>query len=84
MDSAVPIEEFFASIERAAQIRKWEEPYHIRIAVLKFTDAARLFYNGCPELQDRNLMWHMFKSVLSQRFKDTHTDQLHFMQLQKI
>ena len=24
----------------------------------------------------------MFKSVLSQRFKDTHTDQQHFMQLQ--
>jgi len=47
---AVPIEEFLASIEGAAQKGKWEEPDQIRIAVLKLTDAARLFYNGCPEL----------------------------------
>jgi len=73
LDSAVPIEEFFASIKGAAQTGKWEKPDQVRIAVLKLTDAARLFYNGCPELHERNVTWHMFKSVLSQRFKDTHT-----------
>jgi len=86
LDSAVAIEEFFAGIEGAAQIGKWEEPDQIRIAVLKLTDAARLFYNGCPELHESNVTWHMFKSVFSQRFKDTHThthtDQHHFVQLQ--
>ena len=65
LDSAVPIEEFFASIEGAAQIGKWEEPDQIRIAVLKLTDAARLFYNRCPELHERNATWHMFRSVFS-------------------
>ena len=50
LDSGVPIEEFFFSIEGAAYIGKWEESDQIRIAVLKLTDAARLFYNGYPEL----------------------------------
>ena len=59
-----------------------EESDQIRIAVLKLTDAARLFYNGCPELHEKNVMWQMFKSVFSQRFKDTHTDQRDFVRLQ--
>jgi len=45
-NSEVPIEEFVTSIEGASYIRKWEESDQIRIAVLKRTDAARLFYNG--------------------------------------
>ena len=40
----------FFSIEGAAYIGKWEESDQIRIAVLKLTDAARLFYSGYPEL----------------------------------
>jgi len=71
LNSAVPIEECFASIEGAAHIGKWEEPDHIRIAVLKLTDAARLFYNGCPELHE-DVKWQRFKNVISQRFKNTH------------
>jgi len=82
LDSAVPIEEFFASIEGAAQIGNWEEADQIRIAVLKLTEAARLFYNGCPELHVKDVTWKTFKGVFSQRFRDTHTDQHNFMQLQ--
>jgi hypothetical protein len=82
LDPAIPIEEFFASIAGAAQIGKWEEPDQVRIAVLKLTNAARLFYNGCLELHEKDVTWQMFKSVFSQRFKDTHTDQYHFIQLQ--
>ena len=82
MDSAVPIEEFFASIEGAAHIGKWEESDQIRITVLKLADAARLFYNGYPELHEKNVKWQMFKCVFSQSFKDTNTDEHHFMQLQ--
>jgi len=84
LDSGVPIEEFFTSIEGAAYIGKWEESDQIRIAVLKLTDAARLFYNGCPELHAKNVTWQMFKSVFSQRFKDTQTDQHNFMRLQTV
>ena len=84
LDSAVPIEEFFASIEGAAQKGNWEESDQIRIAVPKLTDAARLFYNGCPKLNRKDASWEMFKGVFSQRFRDTHTDQHHFMQLQTV
>jgi len=82
LDSEVPIYEFFTSIEGAAYIGKGEESAQIRIAVLKLTDAARLFYNGCPELHEKNATWQMFKSVFSKRFRDTHTDQHNFMRLQ--
>ena len=40
--------------------------------MLEFTDAARLFYNGCPELHEKDVSWQMFKGVFSQRFRDTH------------
>jgi hypothetical protein len=82
LDSAVPFEEFFASIEGAAQIGKWEEPDQFRITVLKLTHAARLVHNGCPKLHEKDVTWQTFKSVFSQRCKGTHTDQYHFMQLQ--
>jgi hypothetical protein len=82
LDSGVPIEEFFASIEGAAQFGHWEEADQIRIAVLKLTEAARLFYNGCSELHVKDVSWQTFKCVFSQRFRDTHTDQHNFMQLQ--
>jgi len=82
LDSGVPIEEFLTSIEGVSYIGKWEESDQIRIAVLKLSDAARLFYNGCPELHEKNVTWQMFNNVFSQRFKDTHTDQHNFMRLQ--
>jgi hypothetical protein len=49
-ETAVPLDEFFASIDGAAQIGRWEMSDCVRIAVLKLTDAARSIYNGCPEL----------------------------------
>jgi len=82
LDSEVHIDEFFTSIEGAAYIGKWEESDQIRIAVLKLTDAARLFYNGCPELHEKNVTSQMFKSVFSKRFRDTHTDQQNFVRPQ--
>jgi hypothetical protein len=43
----------FSIIELASKIGKWEKPDQVRIAVLKLTDAATLFYNRCPELTRR-------------------------------
>ena len=80
-ETAFPLDEFFASIDGAAQIRR-EQSDCVRIAVLKLTDAARSFYNGCPELHTEDVTWHRFKSVFNQRFKDVHSDQYHFMKLQ--
>ena len=41
-----------------------------------------MFYNGCPKLHVHAVTWDSFKNVLSQRFKDTHSEQFHYMQLQ--
>ena len=51
LESAVPLEEFFTIIEGSAQKGRWEQADKLRIAVLKLTDSAKMFYNGCPELQ---------------------------------
>jgi len=80
--SGVPIEEFISSVEGTAYIEKWEESDKISIAVLKIMDAARLFYNGCPVLHEKDVNWQIFKSVFGQRFKNTHTDQHNFVRLQ--
>ena len=62
-ETAVPLDEFFASIDGAAQIGRWEQSDCVRIAVLIVTDAARAFYNGCPELHTEDVTWQRFKSV---------------------
>ena len=82
LESGVPLEELFSSSEGSALIGHWEQSDKIRIAALKLTGAAKLFYNGCPELHAEDVTWSGFKSALTQRFRDTHSDQVHFMQLQ--
>jgi len=56
LESRVPLEEFLSSIEGAAQIGRWEQSDKIRIAVLKLTGAAELFYMGVPSSTPRT--WH--------------------------
>ena len=73
----------FSSIEGSAEIGRWQRSDKIRIEALKLTGAARIFYNGCPELHTEDVTWDSFKNALSQRFKDTHSDQFHFMQLDR-
>jgi hypothetical protein len=82
LEAGVPLEGFFSSTEGSAQIECWEQSDKIRIAVLKLTGAAKLFYNRCPELHTEDVNWDKFKDAFNQRFKDTHSDQFHFMQLQ--
>jgi hypothetical protein len=44
--------------------------------MLKLTDSAKQFYNGCSELNLADVTWHKFKSVLgagSETFKLTST-----------
>jgi hypothetical protein len=76
-EAAVSLEEFISSIELAAKIGRWQDRDNFKIAVLKLTDSAKLFYQGCAEL-------HMqaFKEMFRQRYKDVRTDQYHFMKLQ--
>jgi hypothetical protein len=81
LEAGVPLEKFFSSKEGSTQIGCWEQSDKIRIAVLKLTGAAKLFYNGCPVLHT-DVTWDKFKDAFNQRFKDAHSDQFHFMQLQ--
>jgi len=54
----------------------------IRIAAMKLTDAARVFYNATLELHDKDITSKAFKSVFYNRFRDVRTDQFHFTHLQ--
>jgi hypothetical protein len=45
-DSAVTIEEFFASVESAARIGRWQENDMREIAALKLAGSAKMFYQG--------------------------------------
>ena len=81
-ETAVPLEEFFSSLEGAARIGRWQESDKLQVAILKLTDSARLFYSGCPELHTEDATWQKFKGAFRKRFKDAHTDQYHFTNLQ--
>jgi len=53
----------------------------LRIATLRLTDAAKMFYNGFTELHEENANWEDYKSAFRWRFRDIHSDQYHFMKL---
>jgi hypothetical protein len=76
LETTVPLREFFSSIEGSAQIGRWEDSDKIRIAVLKFTGAVKIFYNRCPELHAEDVTWDAFKNAFSKRFRDVHSDLL--------
>jgi len=38
---------FLTSIEAASRIARWQDTDNFEIAVLKLTDSAKLFYQGC-------------------------------------
>jgi hypothetical protein len=81
-ESAVPLEEFFSTIESSAWIGKWHELDKLEVAILRLKDAAKIFYNGCSELHSEGVTWQKFKDAFRNRFKDVHTDQFHFTNLQ--
>jgi len=81
-DASVTLEEFFSSIESAAKIEHWSDPDKWVIAVLKLTDSAKLFYQGCTELHAESTTWESFKDAFRRRYEDVHTDQYHFTKLQ--
>ena len=84
IESAVPLEEFFASIEGSAQIGRWEQADKLWIAVLKLTDSAKMFYNRCPEFHGENANWEEFKIAFWKRFRDVHSEQYNFMKMQTV
>ena len=80
-ETGIPLEEFLSLIESSARIGLWEDGDKLQIAALRLTDVARQFYNGCLELHSPGATWQKFKDEFRRRFRDTHTDQYHFMKL---
>jgi hypothetical protein len=80
-ESSVSLEEFFASIESASRIGKWAGRDNFEIAVLKLTDSAKHFYQGCPELQKTEATRQNFKDTFRQKYKDVCTDKYRYMML---
>ena len=81
-DDTVTIEEFLESIKAAAKIGRWNENDRREVEVLSLTGSAKLFYKCCDELHEEGATWETFKEAFGQRYRDIHTDQFHFTQLQ--
>jgi hypothetical protein len=81
-DKAVPLHEFFEFLESTARVGNWAQEDLIRIAALRLTDVARIFYNGALELHGSDVTWTTFKNAFYQKFRDVRTDHFHFTQLQ--
>ena len=80
-ETALPINEFFDTIEGSAAIGNWTEANQKQVCALKLTDAARAFYSATPELRDPAIIWQDFKARFLQRFRDVRPVQYHFGQL---
>ena len=61
---------------------RWQDRDNFEIAVLKLTDSAKMFYEGCAELHAQDASWKTFKRVFRQRYRDVHNDQYHYIRLQ--
>jgi hypothetical protein len=81
-DKAVPLHEFFETIESTGRFGNWIQEDMVRIATLKLTNVARAFYNGTLELHDQRITWAAYKTGFQNRFRDVPTEQFHFSQLQ--
>jgi hypothetical protein len=52
------------------------------MAIRKLSDVAKRFYNGYLQLHSADVTRQKFKTVFKHRFRDIHTDQYHFIELQ--
>ena len=76
------IEEFLERIEAAANMGRWNENDQREVAVLRLLCSAKLFYNGCDKLHEKEANWETFKEAFRPRYREIHKDQYHFTQLQ--
>jgi len=81
-ETGIPLEEFPSSIESYHRMGLWQDADKLEIVILRLSDVAEQFCNGCLELHVPGVTWQKFKDVFRHRFRDTHTDQYHFMRLQ--
>ena len=79
-EDARPLEEFVASIYRAALLEIWQDTDCMNIAVLRLEDPGKAFYNACTELHTKDASLQDFKSAFRERFRYVHN----YKQLDKL
>jgi hypothetical protein len=52
------------------------------IATVKLAGSAKMFYQGCNELHEKDATWQTLKIAFRRRHEDVHTDRFHFTRLQ--
>ena len=80
-ESSVSLEEFFASIESASRVEKWQCRDNFEIAFLILTDSAKPFYQGCQVLHTPEATWQKFKDTFTQKYKNVRAYQYQYMML---
>jgi hypothetical protein len=61
-NSTVLLEEFFSSIDSAVSIGEWQDRGWFEIAALKLVNSARVFYQGCSELNAPDTTWQNLRT----------------------
>jgi hypothetical protein len=77
-----PLPGFINSVETTAELGNWSDKDKIRIMTLKLYRRGKSLFDATPTLHDKDVTWKDFKVTLVNRFKDTRSDQFHFVELQ--
>jgi hypothetical protein len=80
--NSIPVNEFFESLEEAAEIGRLTSKEKVRLARLKLRGIARYFYSAQPQLKADDVTYECFRAAFVSRFKDKHTDQHNYARLQ--
>jgi hypothetical protein len=80
--NSIPVNDFFESVEDAAEMGRLTSKDKVRLARLKLRGAARSVYPAQPQLKADDVTYEDFRNALVNRFKDKHTDQYNCARLQ--
>ena len=64
-ETGIPLEEFLSSIERSSRMGLWRDTDKLEIAILRLSDVAKQFYNGCLELHSPGVTWQKIQRRVS-------------------
>jgi hypothetical protein len=80
--NSVPGNEFFESVEEAAEMGRLTSKDKVRLARLKLRGVARAFYSAQPQLKGDDVTYDDFRKAFVNQFKDKHTDQYNYARVQ--
>jgi hypothetical protein len=76
------VQDFFESINEAAELGKLSMKDKVRMARLKMRGPARIFYSTQPRLKAEGIDFAEFQTTFIERFRSKQTDQLNYVRLQ--